>query len=357
MTKKYAPYLLILMISLFQFSCSSSDEDSTTNSWALAPQAGELDPYEENAKLGRGINMGNALEAPNEGDWGFVLRQEYFVSAKNAGFSNVRIPIRWSNHASTISPYTIESAFLNRVKEVVGWGLSAGLRVIINIHHYEEMFENPESELNRFLALWQQIGTEFKDYPPELYFEILNEPHNNMTAEIWNDYLAQAIPVIRETNPGRTLLVGTAEYGGLGALHKLVIPDSEQNVIVTFHYYNPFDFTHQGASWVDNSSEWLGTEWLGTNSEKVAIRNDFQIASNYGSEHHRPIHLGEYGVIESADYQSRVRWYQFATEEAARYGFSMSVWAFTSGFACYDINNSAWYQEIVDALLSNDDNS
>jgi len=60
-------------------------------------------------------------------------------------------------------------------------------------------------------------------------------------------------------------MVGTAEWGGISALSDLDIPDGEQNVIVTVHYYNPFQFTHQGAEWVDGSDAWLGRTWTGRN--------------------------------------------------------------------------------------------
>src|SRR6185295_9725862 len=50
--------------------------------------------YERNARLGRGVNLGNALEAPEEGDWGIVLQESDFQLIKNAGFTAVRVPIR-----------------------------------------------------------------------------------------------------------------------------------------------------------------------------------------------------------------------------------------------------------------------
>src|SRR5574342_67423 len=63
-----------------------------------------LDAFAQNAKLGRGVNFGNALEAPNEGDWGVTLKSEYFDLIKNAGFNSVRLPISWSTHVSANPP-------------------------------------------------------------------------------------------------------------------------------------------------------------------------------------------------------------------------------------------------------------
>src|ERR1700681_3953301 len=59
------------------------------------------DAFHYNRLLGRGINLGNALDAPQEGAWGVTLEADYFRLIQEAGFNSVRIPIRWSAHAST----------------------------------------------------------------------------------------------------------------------------------------------------------------------------------------------------------------------------------------------------------------
>src|SRR5262249_3752810 len=73
------------------------------------------DAFHYNRLLGRGINLGNALEGPHEGAWGVTLKADYFHLIKKAGFNSVRIPIRWSAHANTDFPYEIESGFFHRV--------------------------------------------------------------------------------------------------------------------------------------------------------------------------------------------------------------------------------------------------
>ncbi|MQK95326.1 hypothetical protein EI021_28560, partial [Escherichia coli] len=83
----------------------------------------------------RGINIGNALEASYEGEWGVVIRDEYFRVIKEAGFDTVRIPVRWSAHASQNPPYTIDENFFKRVDHVINKALEQGLTTIINVHH------------------------------------------------------------------------------------------------------------------------------------------------------------------------------------------------------------------------------
>ena len=79
----------------------------------------DTDPFRRNQRLRRTINLGNALEAPMEGDWGMVIESEYFPTIKAAGFTAVRLPVRWSAHAKKDNPFLIDQSFLDRVKWVV----------------------------------------------------------------------------------------------------------------------------------------------------------------------------------------------------------------------------------------------
>jgi len=89
------------------------------------------------------VNLGNALDAPNEGDWGVTLSESNFKVAKAAGFDHVRLPVRFSTHAETKAPYTIDETFFKRVDWAIEQAKSQGLAVILDIHHYEEMENDP----------------------------------------------------------------------------------------------------------------------------------------------------------------------------------------------------------------------
>ena len=101
------------------------------------------DAFEINRKLGRGVNLGNALEGTSEGAWGVVLQEEYFELIANQDFDSVRIPIRWSAYADQTTPYTIDPKFFERVDWAVENALARDLAVVINFHHYEEIFIDP----------------------------------------------------------------------------------------------------------------------------------------------------------------------------------------------------------------------
>lgn len=310
--------------------------------------------YDINQKLGRGVNMGNMFEAPSEDAWGNPFRDDYFQRIAALGFDHVRIPVTWDIPARALQtpPFTLEPGFLQRIKQVVDLARDAGLMVIVNMHHHDRLFEAPEESRARFLSQWSQIADHFKAYDPNLLFEVLNEPHGNLTAEKWNLFFKEALDVIREKNPTRTVLIGVAEYGGLGGLSKLEIPQDD-HLILSIHYYEPFAFTHQGAEWVSNSDPWLGTQWENTDREQEQVKKQFQYAQNFVREHDIPVHIGEFGAYGKADLKSRELWTAFLARWFEEQGFSWAYWEFSAGFGFFDPKTNRYNEKLVNALLHN----
>lgn len=304
-----------------------------------------------NQKLGRGINLGNALEAPREGDWGVTLKPQYFQAIKAAGFATVRLPVRWSAHAATEAPYAIDAVFAARVDWAIDQALAHQLNIIVNVHHYVEMDARPDEHLPRLLGLWEQLAARYKGRPPSVYFELLNEPHDALTEDKWNAAIPRLLDVVRKTNPNRPLLVGPGRWNSIGALDKLELPEGDRNLILTVHYYDPFPFTHQGASWVKGSEKWRGQKWSGSAAEQAAIRQALEKAAAWAKAHDRPVFLGEFGAYQEADLESRVRWTRFVSREAERLSFSWAYWEFCSGFGAYDPKAEARRGPLKEALL------
>lgn len=321
------------------------------NSFMPGPEAENSYAYEQNTRLGRGVNIGNALEAPVEGQWGVRIKPEYLVQIRQAGFNSIRLPVRWDAHALTYPPYTIDTVFIHRVDEILAQAMKLGLRVIINMHHYDAMVMNPGAEKNRFLALWRQIAEHYATYTDWLYFELLNEPCCNITSEEWNTLVSEAITVIRDARAERTLIVGLTNGGGTDGLGALHLPRGVANIIVTFHYYSPFVFTHQGAEWIPGAESWKNVTWEGTAVERDRITEDFQRTAFFALEQHLPVNLGEYGAYGKAPYDSRVTWTKTVTTEALRQGMSMHYWEFCAGFGLYDTISGSFRKELMDAVL------
>lgn len=310
--------------------------------------------FEFNKKLGVGVNMGNMFEAPTETDWGNPWKPEYFGIISQMGFKHVRIPIRWEPAArsSATPPYLITPTFLARIKQVVDDALKNKLIVVINMHHHDALLTDISGQRERFLSQWTQISEYFKSYSDSLIFEVLNEPNSSITPEVWNNLFPEALQKIRLTNPNRYVLIGTAEWGGLGGLSKLVWP-SDPYIFPTIHYYNPFHFTHQGASWSGpESTNWLGTEWLNTQGERETMQNDFAPLVAFSKKYNVPVHIGEFGAYEKADMPSRIRWTNYLARYFGELGFSCAYWEFSAGFGIYDLVAKKARQDLLDALVT-----
>jgi aryl-phospho-beta-D-glucosidase BglC (GH1 family)/predicted secreted protein len=323
---------------------------------SLTVQAQDRDKaYRINKDLGRGVNFGNMLEAPYEGAWGTVWEPEYPKMIADLGFTHIRIPVYWESEARTLKnpPYTIDTDFLKRVKEVVDSTLNSGLYAIINMHHHNDLFNDPDGQKDRFLTQWKQISEYFKDYSDSLLFEILNEPNGNLTPDKWNVFLAQALDTIRVDNPERIVLIGTDPWGGVAGLENLELPEDE-NIILTVHYYSPFHFTHQGAGWVDGSDKWIGTTWTDTEYERQQVINDFAPLVSFEEKNKVPVHIGEFGSIDVADDASRERWTTYISRYIESKGWSWAYWSFTTSMGFYDPVTNTYDQQLVNALLHNE---
>jgi endoglucanase len=348
--------------------CKAADEPNATKSPA--------DPFKTNKLLGRGVNLGNALEAPKEGEWGVTLKEEYFQIIKDAGFNSVRLPVRWSAHALTEKPYTIDPNFFKRVDWAINCAISRNLPVIVNVHHYIELYTKPLEHKERFMALWKQIAEHYKDYPDTLLLEIFNEPDDALTPEMWNEWLKEAHSIIRKANPTRTIVIGSANDNWISYLKFLKLPEDDRNIIVSVHHYFPLNFTHQGAPWVTpqkiasflkdmeyihqsvpswvtvgDSNAWMGTKWMGNDAEKREITDSFDAAAAWGKENNRPMNLGEFGSYNKADIESRARWTKFVADTAVERGISFDYWQFVSDFAVYDTETKTFVKPLLDALI------
>lgn len=323
--------------------------------------------------LGRGINMGNFLESKNyEGEWnnGLTIQASDFKNISQSGFASVRIPVRWNAHTLLTDPYTIEEAFMARVQEVVDQAIQEGLKVIINTHHFDELFydnTNFEFHRSRLLAFWDQISKRFplNQYDEDqLIFEFLNEPHGNVTVIEWNHLIAELTERLWITNANtqnnllgqRKVMIGTADWGGTSKLYQLALPSSSnvKNTIITVHFYEPFAFTHQGASWVDGAKAWIGTRWIGSEPDQQVLFDYLDLIEAWNTQigHGFEINIGEFGVFSQYSKPEDQRaWTAFIAREAEKRGFSWHYWEYSSGFGAYDPYSEKWRIALIEGLI------
>lgn len=279
------------------------------------------------------------------------------------GFDHVRLSVDAAPlEADPRGPEGMNAAFLDRLDRAVDQALAQGLAVQLDLHP-ESSFKQPlrssDDAVDRFVMLWRRLAAHYSDRDPErLFFEILNEPEVN-DAYRWAGIQARAAAAIRQAAPRQTLIATGANYSNLTDLLALQ-PLADGNVIYTFHFYEPHEFTHQGANW--GSSWWiyeskipyppdealmrdrlsqipdpvyrsyLENYWLnGWNAHRIRLLIDE--AADWARSNQVPLICNEFGVYRRAvDPESRLRWLRDVRTALEADGIGWSMWDFHGDF-------------------------
>jgi len=295
------------------------------------------------------LNLGNALDAPNEGDWGYTIKEKHIQAIADAGFEMVRIPVRWSRHTSAKSPYLIDPKLIERVDDVIRQSLDRDLIVILDVHHFDQLYQHPEILEVFFLSIWNQLSTHYANWPDNLYFELLNEPRGNLQGEKYQSLLENTLATVRVSNPVRKVIIGGAPWNSLDALEKMHWPQNDENLIATFHYYEPHSFTHQGAPW-ENPVRPTGVKW-GSDDDRKTVAIDFDRAKAIGEKLGVPVILGEFGAYKpKISRKQRLNYYEAIRAEADRTNIAWCAWNFASDFSIYDTAKNKWHKDMLKVL-------
>ena len=293
--------------------------------------------------VGTCINMGNHLEPERESGWGGKrLEAADFVRIRAAGFDTVRIPVRWSNKTRQQPDYAIDPEWLARVTEVVDQALAADLNVILNDHNFEALHEQPQANRDKLAAIWRQVAAHFADRPVgRLWFEIENEPHHALTNDNLVATLAPALAAIRATNPDRPVVIGGSNWSGIDSLATLELPE-DPNVHPTFHYYEPFDFTHQGATWAGQVPK-ARTRDYGTRADAERLATDVAKLEAYIARTGLTPFMGETGSYDGGtSLAERIQYHAAVREAFAPTGIGTCAWAYTNTFPFWDREKGQW---------------
>lgn len=301
-------------------------------------------------KLGRGVNILGYDKAFWQDYEKGRFKERYFKMIKEAGFSTVRINL--NPFSQMDSHNNINKHWLETLDWVINKSLDASLMVILDLHEFTTMADNPEAKKEMFLSFWRQIAPRYRKKSADVIFELLNEPNQKLTVEMWNTFLAEAVKIIRETNPERTLIIGPGNWNGIKSLNTLKLPDNDRNIIVTVHFYHPMRFTHQGAAWAGEFKNLSGITWTGTPAEKEEVESKLKVAADWSLKNNRPIFLGEFGSYDKGDMDSRARYTAFVARTAEKFGFSWAYWQFDSDFIVYNIDKEQWVKPILNALIN-----
>ncbi|WP_375280101.1 glycoside hydrolase family 5 protein [Pseudooctadecabacter sp.] len=294
--------------------------------------------------VARCINMGAALEAPIEGDWGYVIQRRHIDRIAQAGFDTIRLPVKFSAHFKNGA---FDPAFLARVDEVVGWTQDADLNVILVLHHYWDLMDTgTDAHKANLIAMWRVLGQHYADAPQSVLFELLNEPEGTLTtadaAALYDTILSD----LRPAHPTRWIIMGGDEWNNIDSLADL--PDPDPYDMHTFHFYEPWQFTHQGAPYVQAD---LPRSGWGSDADRATLSQRFDVAT----AQNRPLFLGEFGVYDAAPRPDHIRWLRAVRQAAEAHGIPWCHWGFTqgeqAGFQAFDVDRDDWRAGVLDALM------
>jgi endoglucanase len=369
---KIIPTIFIAAI----FSCCEVEAAPAPNETAFTPSnppemerlTNSNSPAYQAAKFFmRGANLGNYLEAPPGQNWGATVSADEFAIMRAEGFDHVRVPVGWQHYAGPSSDFTLSPEIFARTDFVVTNALANHLAVMINIHHFDELDQNPTNAADKFLAIWRQIAAHYEKFQEKLAFELDNEPHENATTAVMNPIYARAIAEIRKSNPHRTIFVEPGDWGNVSELKNLVLPP-EDNVIVSVHCYDPFYFTHQGATWAGADTKVTGIQFPGppatpltpdpslklnrwvinwihnyntlpadaNPSGPVAFEGKIKLARAWSDYYGRPVHFGEFGCFTMADPESRANFYAAFRRACEEEKIGWAIWDWSVGFRYWD---------------------
>lgn len=290
------------------------------------------------------------------------ITENDFLRLVTWGIDHVRIPVDY-NLVETEEGEYIEEGFAY-LQRAIDWCGKYGFNMILDLHktkgysfdsgEKEEGFFESEKYQERFYLLWEEFAKRFGKYSDRVAFELLNEVTDQSYCETWNRIADTCIKRIRKIAPDVKILVGGYWNNSVSAVKDIKLSDYT-NIILNFHCYEPFIFTHQGAGWVPAfpsdfrlrfpASVCVYAEqykkyfpdmlqsFLDNIKGKRVIDSDyfenlFAEAIAYAEELDVPLYCGEYGVIDKADNASILEWYQTIHPVFERHGIGRAAWSY-----------------------------
>ena len=320
---------------------SASSKDKTSSTTSKKPATENKKPH-FTQNLRAGINlccMPLTIKAdPNA----YIFQEKYYKIVKEAGFDHIRLPLGLSSLIVGSAPkYTLDEERLKFVDKAIKYALDAGLVIVIDNHHGSQ-YQNEEL----FVAVWKQIAERYKNYPKELFFELVNEPNGGSDEEC-NRVQIAAYREIRKTNPTRVVVLAPNQWNGSWKLWDCEVPKIkdkngnmvfDENIILSVHSYSPMNFTHQGITWGDTEDN---IHW--SDSFESAFTSELEICADYEKRTGRTVWISEWGASANAHdpncAESCVsKYYKKFTAACAKYDIAYAVWEFNGFFRIYDID-------------------
>lgn len=238
------------------------------------------------------------------------------------GFKTLRLPVSFDHWEDRKSPYNIDSvSYFMAIDSAIVWCNLYNMKLVIDYHHGNLYDGNFWNELPRVIELWKQIANRYKNTDPnKVFFELYNEP-NGISTSNWKTAAQSIISVIRPILKNHTFILGANNWNSQYNMRDILVSDT--NIIYTFHFYEPFLFTHQGASWVGGDVSTIGipfpydasrmppknpacvssfgvSQYNGYKTQATCsnMYNSLNIAKTFSNTYNVPIWCGEWGTYK-----------------------------------------------------------
>jgi endoglucanase len=329
--------------------------------------AGVQTAFARAQRLRRGINA-SIWFAQSPGDYSAARTNRYIDAADIAliarlGFDNVRISIdAMPLEQRPVGKDGLNADFLARLDRAVDTTLADGLAIQIDLHPevgYKQPLATHDDAVDRLTKLWRHLAAHYATRDPEkVFFEVLNEPGMS-DGYRWAGIQARLAAAIREAAPRHTIIAAGANGSGITDLLRLR-PLSDGNVIYNFHFYEPTQFTHQGAGW--GPAWWTYTHGIPYPATESTMRklvklvpdaaDRFELerywldqwdtqhirllidqAADWGHENNVPLICNEFGVFRDfADPGSRANWIRDARTALEADTIGWAMWDYRDNF-------------------------
>jgi endoglucanase len=285
------------------------------------------------------------------------IDQRDFALLKSLGFKSVRLPVAFNFMEQQKTPL---NNVLTQIDYVLNLCNKYGFKLVIDYHNGDLNDNNYLTETPKIINLWLILAKRYKGVSADnLLFEIYNEPLP-MNPQIWKDAAYNITTAIRKIDTKRTLIVGASNYNSIYELSRFVRL-ADENIIYTFHFYEPFLFTHQGAEWVGDQVATTGVPfpynaenfptlnakakntWGETNYNQYrldgteqALFDKLTIIKKWGDKYNVPILCGEYGVHNKhADLGSRCRYIKAMRKTLKTLNIPGMLWDYNGTFSIF----------------------
>ncbi len=350
---------LVLIITFFFSIAFNATAGIIASQRALTLQDGMNFSWLEQYWLGNSaINYSDYLDASQ-----LPYLKQQLLLMDSMGFETLRLPVTFDKWEDRHSPYTFDSvSYFKNIDSVITWCGLLNMNLIIVYQHGVLYDSNFNSEKKRIVALWKQIANRYVNTNPQkVFFELYNEP-NNITTSHWRTAAIAIIDALRPILPNHTFIVGATEWNSLYKLNEMgVLPDT--NIIYNFHFYEPYIFTHQGASWGGPELSTTGIPFpydsatmppmnplvIGTQGEGAynyyhvagtcqSISDALSIAANFGLVNNVPVWCGEFGSYSAfiPNDGSRCRYTECVKTNLDSLQIPYALWEWDEGFSIFN---------------------